>query len=70
MNDDGREVKRQKLADDDSAISIGDLTRSEITEVATRFHFFVRSIVELMFFYTACNGCININHLTLAGWNS
>lgn len=33
LNDDGRDIKRQKLADDDSAISMGDLTKSEITEV-------------------------------------
>ena len=33
LNDDGREVKRQKLADDDTAMSMGDLTKSEITEV-------------------------------------
>ena len=43
LNDDGREVKRQKLADDDSTISMGDLAKSEITEVVT---FVIRSFLS------------------------
>ena len=35
LNDDGLEVKRQRLADDNTALSMGDLTKSEITEVGT-----------------------------------
>ena len=73
MNDDGREVKRQKLADDDSAISIGDLTKSEITEVVTRcsLSFSVFCLIHCAtYVFLHSTGCVNINHLTLVGWNS
>ena len=39
LNDDGQEVKRQKLTDGDSALSMGDLTKSEIQKVMTINHF-------------------------------